>query len=65
MPTLLRIILALLCLAIAAFCLFGLLATLEPMPAGQQWTWRVIYGGVALLCAVGIVLLSVSVRRGS
>ena len=26
------------------FCVFGLLATLEPMPTSAQWMWRGIYG---------------------
>ncbi len=38
-------------LAVAAFCVFGFLATFEPMQAAKQWTWRAIYvvvGGCSL-----------------
>ncbi|MBS33559.1 MAG: hypothetical protein CMO68_04040 [Verrucomicrobiales bacterium] len=40
----LRIFLSLILAAAALFCVYGLVATLEPMPAGIQWTWRGIYG---------------------
>ena len=36
----LRIFLSLILAAAALFCVYGLVATLEPMPAGVQWPWR-------------------------
>lgn len=35
-------------LALLAIAAFGLLATLEPMPAQQAWTWRALYFALAL-----------------
>ena len=39
-----RILFALFLAAAALFCVFGFVATFEPMPAQAQWIWRVIYG---------------------
>lgn len=35
-------------LALLALAAFGLLATLEPMPAHQAWNWRTLYFALAL-----------------
>lgn len=35
-------------LALLALAAFGLLATLEPMPAHQAWAWRALYVALAL-----------------
>jgi hypothetical protein len=37
-------------LALAGFCGFGFLATFEPMPPVEQWTWRVVYVVMGLSC---------------
>lgn len=54
MKRLAGIILALLCLVVAAFCAFGFLATFEPLPVWKQWTFRVIY----VLAGCGALLQS-------
>jgi len=30
-------------LLLGGFCMFGFLATFEPLPPAEQWTWRAIY----------------------
>ena len=52
-----RIILSLLLIAATMFCLFGLLATLEPMTPGIQWTWRGIYGLILIGNIAGLIHL--------
>lgn len=52
-----RIILSLLLVAASLFCLFGLMATLEPMPPGIQWTWRGIYGLILIGNIAGLIHL--------
>jgi len=39
-----RIIFCLFLTLVALFCVFGFLATFEPLPTKVQWTWRTIYG---------------------
>lgn len=47
-------------LAIAAFCLFGFLATFEPTDKPSQFlTFRIVYGVISLGCLAGIVALVV------
>lgn len=50
-----RIILSLLLVAASLFCLFGLMATLEPMQPGIQWTWRGIYGLILIGNIAGLI----------
>jgi hypothetical protein len=50
-----RLLLSLPLMTIAGFCLFGFVATFEPMPRGEQWLWRGIYlcagsGSVLTIC---------------
>lgn len=47
-----RVLLMLVLLAIAAFCLFGFLATFEPP---QYPGWRVAYGTVGVICIIGAI----------
>ncbi len=39
-----RILLALFLAAATLFCVFGFVATLEPMPDQTRWVFRAIYG---------------------
>lgn len=41
-------------LAVLGFCVFGFLATFEPMDATQQLIWRALYGAVGLVCLITI-----------
>lgn len=50
-----RIILSLLLVTASLFCLFGLMATLEPMQPGIQWTWRGIYGLILIGNIAGLI----------
>jgi O-antigen/teichoic acid export membrane protein len=57
MNVLWRISLGLVLLGLVAFCVFGFLATFEPLPLPQQWAWRIMYGLVGVSCLLGIVRL--------
>jgi uncharacterized membrane protein len=37
------------------FCGYVFLCTYEPNPPDVQLRWRIIYGGLAAMCLVGIV----------
>jgi len=37
-------------LVLAGFCAFGFVATFEPMPSVEQWTWRVVYVVMGISC---------------
>ena len=39
-----RILLVLVFLAVAAFCAFGFAASFEPLERGRQLVWRIVYG---------------------
>ena len=58
MNKVIRIIGVLALLALLAFCVFGFMATFEPLDASTQLTWRVVYGLAGLACLGGIALLS-------
>ncbi len=45
-----RIFLSMFVAAVLFFTVFGFYATFEPLPASQQWTWRVIHGSIAVVC---------------
>ncbi len=55
-----RVLLALVLLAIAAFCVFGFLATYEPVEGALLW--RVGYGAAIIACLYGMLRL---LRGGS
>lgn len=55
----LRILFALALLPVLGFCVFGIMATFEPLPVETQWLWRGIYGAVGAACLFGIARLLV------
>ena len=57
MSTLVHVLFALVLLAIAAFCVFGFMATFEP-PADANKPLRVIYGLVGVGCLAGAAWLA-------
>ena len=57
-----RILVALFLFVFLGFCIFGFIATFEPMDLGRQLIWRLFYGGAGLAAAIGIVAL-VLIRR--
>ena len=65
---LLRIVGAVVLLALGLFCLFGFLASFEP---GNGLEWKVVYGALACGCLVGAALALMgrdkkrATRRGS
>ena len=64
MKIILAIIGSLLLLSIAAFCLFGFLATFEPTDTpGQFMAFRIAYGVIGIGCLAGIVALVVKAIR--
>ncbi|MGQ0552833.1 MAG: hypothetical protein ACT4PU_06390 [Planctomycetota bacterium] len=63
MTNLPRILLALLLLAVAAFCGFGFMATYEPTDGSGFMAWRIGYGVVGVLCLGGAAWLLLARRR--
>lgn len=63
MPLLIRIILALVLIAVLLFCAYGFLATFEPLERSVQITWRIVYGGVGSACIGGAAWLVFAKRR--
>jgi len=57
MVVILKLLGSVLLLAVAGFCVFGFLATFEPLPPAVQWTWRGIYIVLGLACLAGTVRL--------
>jgi hypothetical protein len=55
--TIARILGAVLLLGLAAFCLFGFMATYEYSDASRRLPWQVGYGVGALICVAGAVAL--------
>jgi hypothetical protein len=55
MPLILRILVALALLPIAAFCAFGFLATFEPP---GHIPLRIAYGVVGMACLIGMVWIA-------
>jgi hypothetical protein len=49
-----RLILALVLLTVAAYCIFAFAATFEPMDPAQQWLWRAVYVVIGFGC-LGII----------
>jgi hypothetical protein len=62
MQALSRILLAIILPGVFAFCVFGFLATFEPLPPPTQWTWRAIYAGIGLAALVGAGALAIRRR---
>ena len=65
MPSLARLFVALLLLAVLGFCILGFMATFEPLEPGTQLTWRIIYGTLGGLCAAAIAWLLLARRKSS
>ena len=64
MKIILTVVASLLLLAVAAFCLFGFLATFEPTDSpGRFLAFRIGYGVVGVGCLAGIVALVVKAFR--
>ena len=57
----LQIVLALVLLFPAAFCVFGFVATFEPMDAVRQWTFRITY--IVLGLGLAATILALFIRR--
>ena len=55
MKILFRVMITLLCFGILLFCIYGFLATFEPLPESIQLTWRIIYSVIGTLCVAGVV----------
>lgn len=50
-----RLVITVLLGALLLFCVFGFMATFEPLDRATQIAWRVGYGVVGLLAIFGIV----------
>jgi hypothetical protein len=49
-----RLVLSLPLMAVAGYCLFGFVATFEPMPRVEQWIWRGAYSGAGAAALIAI-----------
>jgi hypothetical protein len=49
-----RVAMMVILLALIAFCIFGFVATFEPMDPAKAMTWRIIYGVAALASIVAV-----------
>lgn len=58
MPTLLRIVAAVVMLAIAGFCVFGFLASYEYAEPAKRLPWQIGYGVLGLACLRGVWAVS-------
>ena len=65
MPTLARIVVVVLLLAVVAFCAVGFLATFEPLDRKTQLAWRIGYGVASVLGVAALVRLARPRRLGS
>lgn len=54
MKSILRLLMTGLLLAVLACCVFGFMATYEPMRTVTRWTWRALYSVAGLSTLVGI-----------
>ena len=45
-------------IAVLLFCVFGFMATFEPMDRSVQITWRIVYGVAGASALAGIVRLA-------
>jgi len=52
-----RPILILLLVLVLLFCVFGFMATFEPMERSVQLGWRFAYGSVGMACLAGVAWL--------
>jgi hypothetical protein len=50
-----RVVTMVVVLIVLAFCVFGFVATFEPMDATKQWSWRAVYGIIGVACVGGYV----------
>lgn len=49
-----RVLIAVLLVFVMLFCVYGFMATYEPLPRNVQITWRIVYGGLIAACLGGI-----------
>ncbi|MBL8823755.1 MAG: hypothetical protein JNJ77_14295 [Planctomycetia bacterium] len=61
MPRVARLLLVAMLLGIAAFCVFGFLATFEPTPR-DVLPWQVGYGATAFVAVLGAGFLAWPIR---
>ena len=54
----LKLIGAVFLLAVAGFCVFGFLASFEPLLPTEQWAFRGLYTVLGLACLAGAVRLA-------
>ena len=50
-----RVLIAALLVLVMLFCIYGFMATFEPMSRGIQITWQLAYGCLFAACLFGIV----------
>ena len=54
MKSILRLLMSGLLLAVLVFCVFGFMATYEPMRTVTRWTWRAIYSIAGIFTLGGL-----------
>jgi hypothetical protein len=52
-----RLLRSLILVGILSFCVFGFMATYEPLDRSVQLTWRLIYGIAGVACIGGLIFI--------
>ena len=63
MKSILRLLMTGLLTGVFLFCVFGFMATYEPMPTVTRWTWRAIYSVAGFSTLAGTALMWRGPRR--
>ena len=63
MKSILRLLMTGLLVGVLIFCVFGFMATYEPMRTVTRWTWRAIYSLAGLSTLAGMAFTWRSPRR--
>lgn len=58
-----HVMVALFFVGAALFCIYGFMATFEPLEPSLQFKWRFIYKTIEIACWVGAVLFVQAARR--
>lgn len=53
-----RLLLSLILVGMLLFCVFGVMATFEPLERSIQMTWRLVYATAGVVAVVALVLVN-------
>lgn len=63
MALIIRSIAVITLMAVAGLCVFGFMATFEPLAASTQLTWRIVYGLVGPASLAGAICIALPRKR--